>query len=190
MYKTKEYKNLFGLAGFSDQLLENHFKLYKGYVANTNKLIELRKNTHPGSLEHAEITPRFGWEYNGMRLHELYFDSLSKTPIKASDNKNIYDKICNQFGSFETWRERFIATGMMRGIGWVVLYQDKQSGSLFNTWINEHDLGHLTGAQPLVIMDVFEHAFITDYGLNRKLYIEAFFNSIDWEIIENRFNTK
>ena len=75
----------------------------------------------------------------------------------------------------------------MRGIGWVVLYLDPQSGRLFNVWINEHEVEHLAGCNPLLVMDVFEHAYITDYGLNRKGYIEAFFKNLDWGVVEGRY---
>ena len=91
-----------------------------------------------------------------------------------------------QFGSVEAWATDFKATGAMRGIGWVVLYEDPATGRLINTWINEHDVGHLAGARPVLIMDVFEHAFIPDYGLKRAEYIEAFFKNIDWKAVDSR----
>jgi len=121
-----------------------------------------------------------------MRLHEYYFESLGGTePLdKASE---LYQKLTKDFGSYEAWKKNFIATGMMRGIGWVILYRDLQTGRLFNTWINEHDLGHLAGGEPIVVMDVFEHAYITQYGLDRSKYIAAFFENLDWEKISKRF---
>ena len=73
----------------------------------------------------------------------------------------------------------------MRGIGWVVLYFD-ETGLLNISWINEHDVGHLAGAKPLLVMDVFEHAYITDYGIKRADYIEAFWKAIDWDVVEKR----
>jgi len=74
----------------------------------------------------------------------------------------------------------------MRGIGWAILYQDVTTGSLFNQWINEHETGHLAGCGPLLVMDVFEHAFMIDYGLKRGDYIEAFFNNVHWDAVESR----
>jgi Fe-Mn family superoxide dismutase len=92
-----------------------------------------------------------------------------------------------EFGSHEAWEKDFRAVGAMRGIGWTVLYYDPQGDKLLNVWINEHDVGHLAGCVPLLVMDVFEHAFMIDYGLKRADYIATFFNAIDWAIVEKRF---
>jgi Fe-Mn family superoxide dismutase len=91
-----------------------------------------------------------------------------------------------QFGAAETGARDFKATALMRGIGWVVMYQDIESGLLFNQWINEHDGGHPAGCNPLLVLDVFEHAFITDYGLKRADYLEAFFKNVKWDVVEKR----
>lgn len=189
-YQAKDYSYLFGMSGFNDALLKLHFQLYQGYVKNTNllcaRLKELEQQDKDLSYDYGALKRRFGWEYDGMRLHELYFDGLggSEPLDKASD---LYQKISKEFGSYEAWRKNFIAVGMMRGIGWVILYRDPQTGRLFNTWINEHDLGHLAGGEPLLVMDVFEHAYITQYGLDRGKYIAAYFDNIDWEKINKRF---
>jgi Fe-Mn family superoxide dismutase len=90
------------------------------------------------------------------------------------------------FGSYEAWEKDFKATGAMRGIGWVILYQDTHSGKLINFWINEHDVSHPAGCNPLLIMGVFEHAFMLDYGLKRADYIGAFFKNINWQAVEAR----
>jgi Fe-Mn family superoxide dismutase len=191
-YEAKNFENLLGLAGFSDNLLKNHFALYQGYVTNTNKLgeqlsayLEEDKTATP---EYAEIKRRFGWEYNGMRLHELYFENVGNASVPLSANSELAKKINEVFGSFEKWQKDFKATGAMRGIGWVVLYMDNISKNIFNVWINEHDAGHLSGAEPILVMDVFEHAYLSDYGIRRADYIEAFFKVINWVEVEKRFN--
>lgn len=193
-YVAKNFEKLIGLNGFSEQLLKNHFTLYQGYVTNTNKVYSILKmfisEGKTGIPEYAELKRRFGWEFNGMRLHELYFENLTKTPSKLDSNSSLIKKISEEFGSFENFEKDFKGTGSMRGIGWVILYYDSANGRLFNEWINEHDVGHLSGLNPLLIMDVFEHAFITDYGLKRADYIEAFFKAIDWKIVENRFSSE
>ncbi len=185
-YEPKNFENLLGTKGFSDQLLKNHFTLYQGYVTNTNKLSDalsaLTKEGKSQTPEYAELRRRFGWEFNGMRLHEHYFGNMIKGGKAIDSNTNLYKKIVKEFGSYENWEKDFRATGAMRGIGWVVLYLDPMSGRLFNVWINEHDVGHLCGSTPLIVMDVFEHAYMTDYGLKRADYIEAFFKAIDWTI--------
>ncbi len=184
-----EYPRLAGMAGFSSQLIGTHLKLYKGYVANANglseKLAALLEDGKEKTPEYAELKRRFGWEFDGMRLHELYFENLG---AKGAIVKGalIFGKIDANFGSFDAWKKDFIATGAMRGIGWVVLYQDGVSGRLFNAWIDEHDGGHLAGARPLLVLDVFEHAYMADFQLDRGKYIEAFFAVLDWEIIGKR----
>jgi len=190
-YKAAEYPDLSGMPGFSSQLIANHMKLYQGYVNNTNTLSEklsaMLAEGKEKTPEYAELKRRFGWEFNGMRLHELYFGNLGGTGTPRQ-NSHVYRSIQEEYGSFEAWRKDFMATGLMRGVGWAVLYRDNTSGRLFNAWITEHDGGHLAGCTPLLIMDVFEHAYITDYQLERAKYIEAFMNVTDWETIETRFD--
>jgi len=188
-YTAQDYSNLLAMKDFSETLLQNHFTLYQGYVANTNKLLEaldfmLKEGNH-SRPEFAELKRRLGWEFNGMRLHELYFGNLGGSG-RADPKSSLSAILAAEFGSREAWETDFRATGAMRGIGWVGLYQDQTSGRLMNFWINEHDVGHPSGCIPLLIMDVFEHAFMLDYGLKRAVYIDAFFANIDWAAVESR----
>ena len=188
-YNAKDYNRLIGMEGFSDTLLKNHFTLYQGYVTNTNKLLEtlgqMLKEGKVATPEYAELKRRLGWEFNGMRLHEYYFENLGGKGGISKTGK-LYQKLVESFGSYEAWEKEFKATGAMRGIGWAVLYQDVLSGKFINFWINEHDGGHPSGGMPILIMDVFEHAFMIDYGLKRADYIEAFFKNINWAETEKR----
>jgi len=188
-YAAKDYSKLIGMPGFSETLLKNHFTLYQGYVANTNKVLEtlsqMLKEGKTANPEFAELKRRLGWEFNGMRLHEYYFENLGGREALNVGGK-LAQKIATDFGSYDAWEKDFKATGAMRGIGWAVLYQDMANGKLINFWINEHDVGHPAGCQPILIMDVFEHAFMIDYGLKRADYIEAFFKNIDWKAVEAR----
>jgi len=178
------------MPGFSDTLLNNHFKLYQGYVKNTNLLLEklhtLLKEGKERTPEYAELKRRFGFEFNGMRLHEYYFGNLGGKG-ELSKESDLYKRMVKDFGSYKNWKKDFISTGSMRGIGWVVLYQDFGSGCFINSWINEHEVNHLAGCQPILIMDVFEHAYITDYQLNRAQYMESFFKNINWEKVARRY---
>ena len=188
-YAAKDFSQLLGMEGFSDTLLKNHFSLYQGYVTNTNKLMDMLgqilRDGKMSSPEYAELKRRFGWEFNGMRLHEYYFENLGgKGGIEKTGK--LFKKISEDFGSYETWEKDFKATGMMRGIGWAILYQDSLTGRLINFWVNEHDVGHPAGCTPILILDVFEHAFMMDYGLKRADYIEAFFKNIHWKAAEAR----
>jgi len=190
MYEVKDFKRLLGTEGFSDNLLNTHFGLYEGYVKNTNALAEQLKNlleagkTGPG--EYAELKRRFGWEFNGMRLHELYFGNMSKDKKTLADEAKVAGLITAAFGSYEMWKKDFVATGALRGIGWAIMAHDKEADKVFNVWVNEHDVGHLAGAIPLLVMDVFEHAFILDYGMKRADYIASFMAAVDWEEVEKR----
>ncbi len=190
-YEPKNFDKLIGnTPGFSDDLLKMHFKLYQGYVANSNKLLKMIQDLDASGNnrgpEFAGLKRMFGWEFDGMRLHEYYFENLGgKTPLDQKDS--LYQQIVKDFGSFDKWKEDFIATGLIRGIGWAVLYLEPGQGRLINTWINEHDLGHLSGAKPILIMDVFEHAYITEYKLDRAAYVDAFFKNIDWNTVSQRF---
>ena len=188
-YTAKDFGALVGMDGFSEALLKNHFTLYQGYVANTNKLSDLLggmlaegKTSTP---EYAELKRRFGWEWNGMRLHELYFGNLGGKGALDPASK-LGKAVAAEFGSVEKWEADFRAAGAMRGIGWVVLYQDREGGRLFNQWVNEHDVGNPAGAVPVLVMDVFEHAFMVDYGLKRADYIAAFFRNVNWKAAEAR----
>jgi len=188
-YTAKDYSKLIGMAGFSETLLKNHFTLYQGYVTNTNKVLDtlaaMLKEAKTAAPEFAELKRRLGWEFDGMRLHEYYFENLGGKAALDPTGK-LGKKIVESFGSYEAWEKDFKAVGTMRGIGWVVLYQDPADGRLINFWVNEHDVGHPAGCLPILIMDVFEHAFMIDYGLKRADYIEAFFKNIDWKAAEAR----
>lgn len=188
-YTAKDYSALIGMPGFSEMLLKNHFTLYQGYVTNTNKLLEtldaLLKDGKAATPEYAEMKRRLGWEFDGMRLHEYYFENLGgKSPLDRG--KPLATRLAADFGSYDNWEKDFKATGAMRGIGWAVLYQDPASGRLVNFWINEHDAGHPAGCNPILIMDVFEHAFMIDYGLKRADYIGAFLSNVNWSAVEAR----
>jgi len=190
-YFPKNFDKLFGMEGFSETALKNHFTLYQGYVTNTNKLADIigviGAEGKMDALEFAELKRRFCWEWNGMRLHELYFGNLGGNKAFEPSSK-LGKALAVEFGSVKKWEADFRATGAMRGIGWVILYRDRETRHLYNQWINEHDVGSLVGAEPLFIMDVFEHAFFPDYGIKRVDYIEAFWRNVDWEVVEARFS--
>jgi len=188
-YTAKDFSFLLGMKGFSDTLLKNHFTLYQGYVTNTNKVLDLLaallKDGKQGTPEFAELKRRLGWEFNGMRLHELYFSNLGGDGDwgKAPE---LTKRVTAQFGSVEACANDFMAVAAMRGIGWAVCYEDPETGLIINQWINEHDVGHPAGLNPLLILDVFEHAYMTDYGIKRADYLTAFFSNVKWEVVEQR----
>lgn len=189
-YDKIDFSHLKGLKGISDAQMEVHFGLYAGYVTNTNALNEaiskMIADGQSGTAAWAEANRRAGWEYNGMRLHEYYFGNLYPNG-KGEPGPKFKAAVEKAFGSFEAWQKDFIACGKMRGIGWVICYQDPHGGAVSNFWVTEHDIGHPAGFTPVLVLDVFEHAFMVDYKpAERPKYIDAYFANIDWEAVEKR----
>lgn len=190
-YTAKDFSYLLGMPGFTDNALNLHFKLYQGYVKNTNLLLSIlqqyAKEDKMRTPQFQEIKRRLGWEYDGMHLHELYFSNMGGKRTTLNPNSELAKAINRDFGSYDAWKKEFMETGMLRGIGWVILYREPVEGRLINTWIGEHDIGHLAGGKPILIMDVWEHAYLLDYGIDRMAYIEAFFKNIDWNVVTKRY---
>jgi len=194
-YTPQKWTNLTGLQGISDKTLEIHFALYEGYVKNTNLLNEQLADllasgkasaTNP---QYAELKRRLGFEYNGMRLHEYYFDNLTSSG-GGDPVPEFRDAAAASFGDFETWKNDFIAVGALRGVGWAITYQDPTNGRLSNHWITLHEEGNLAGFVPILVLDVWEHAFLLDYKpVDRPKYIQSFFANIDWEETAGRLWT-
>ncbi len=189
-YVAKDF-NLSGLNGISDRTLETHFGLYKGYVTNTNTLNEhlsqLIKDGKAGNPEYSELTRRLGFEYNGMRLHEYYFSNMTASGQGQPSAGKLMDAINGSFGDFETWKTDFTKVGTMRGVGWAITFQDPFTMRLSNHWVTLHEDGNPAGFKPILVMDVWEHAFLLDYKpAERPKYIEAFFSNIDWSAVEER----
>jgi Fe-Mn family superoxide dismutase len=190
-YAPKKW-DLAGLQGISDNTLTVHFGLYEGYVKNTNllneQLAEIVKGGTAGGANpvFAELTRRLGFEYNGMRLHEYYFDNMTKSPGGAADSK-LKDALAASFGDFDTWKKDFAAVGTMRGVGWAIAFQDPWTGKISNHWVTLHEEGNIAGFNPILVMDVWEHAFLLDYKpAERPKYIESFMGSIDWSVVSGR----
>jgi superoxide dismutase, Fe-Mn family len=191
LYAPKKW-DLAGLTGISDATLEMHFGLYEGYVKNTNTLNQyLAEIRETGSFSgsdprYAELVRRLGFEYNGMRLHEYYFDNMTKRPSEIGSGR-LYNALGEAYGGFDEWKKDFMAVGGMRGVGWAIAYCDTKIGQITNHWISDHENGHIAGFVPIVVMDVWEHAFIKDYKPSDKgKYIEAFFANVDWKACESR----
>ena len=187
-YKARDFQ-ISGLKGISDQTIQVHLGLYQGYVKNTNSLHEhlaaLVKDGKAGTAEFAELTRRLGFEQDGMILHEYYFSVLKPGGSPLDPNSHLARAIDASFGSFDAWMTDFRAIGAMRGVGWAVLFQDPTTGWLGNFWITLHQDGIPAGYRPIVVMDVWEHAFLLDYKpAERPQYIDAFFQNLDWSAVE------
>ena len=192
-YTAKTF-DLSDLTGISNETLAMHFKLYEGYVTNTNVLNQrIADLIGSGTLDptqsaaFSELKRRFGFEYNGMVLHEYYFENMQKHGTGDPTDGSFKTAAAESFGSYETWKADFVNTGKMRGVGWAACYQDPSNGAISNHWINLHETGNVAGYKPILIMDVWEHAFIKDYApVDRPKYIEAFFSNINWATVNSR----
>jgi Fe-Mn family superoxide dismutase len=193
-YRAKSFP-LSGLTGISDHTLEVHFKLYEGYVKETNTLTDrIAEVLRDGKIDqeempaYSELKRRLGFEYNGMVLHEYYFGNLAKTGGGAPERRSSFRQATeSSFGDYETWKVDFVGVGKMRGVGWAICYYDAATGRLSNHWTTLHEMGNVAGFEPILVMDVWEHAFLLDYKpADRPKYIEAFFSNVDWRVVDDR----
>jgi Fe-Mn family superoxide dismutase len=192
-YKPKTF-DLSNLTGISDKTLEMHFKLYEGYVTNTNTLTEkISAILEDGKVDqeempaYSELTRRLGFEYNGMVLHEYYFGNMKKSGGDDAPKGRFRDAVEKSFPSYDIWKADFVSVGKMRGVGWAICYLDPSNGFISNHWITLHETGNVAGYVPLLVMDVWEHAFLLDYKpADRPKYIEAFMANVDWRVVDGR----
>lgn len=194
-YEVREY-NLTGLEGISEEQIAQHKALYAGYVNNTNKLLdETRQMLESGQADglnphFAELKRRFGFEFNGMVLHEYYFSNLKANGGQLPAGGRLAKAIEDSFGSVENWMKDFMGVAKMRGVGWAILYQDNRTGKLTNHWITLHEEGNVAGYRPILVIDVWEHAFTVDYKpTERGKYLDAVMKNIDWDKVESRLMT-
>jgi Fe-Mn family superoxide dismutase len=193
-YQAKQF-NLSGLNGISDRTLEMHFKLYEGYVKETNNLTEkISEFLRDGNVDqeevpaYSELTRRLGFEYNGMVLHEYYFGNMKREGPGNPEKRSAFFRAAEaSFGSYDIWKADFVSIGKMRGVGWAICYENPTNGRLSNHWITLHETGNVAGFNPVLVMDVWEHAFLLDYKpAERPKYIEAFFSNIGWNVCDER----
>lgn len=184
--------NIGELKGISAKTIEEHLKLYSGYVKNANlvmqKIYEMfMEDPEKNNYAMSELTRRFSFEYNGMRNHEIYFDSLSDGASSLGDGalKKMIEK---SYGNVEDLIKILKMTAMIRGVGWAMLWYDKKEDGLVHSWVDEQHLGQLQGATPILALDMWEHSFVADYQPSgKKQYVEDFFENLNWKKIEENF---
>jgi len=195
-YTAKSF-DLHGLNGISDRTMATHFKLYEGYVKETNRLMgHIQTMLKDGKVDqeempaYSELKRRLGFEYNGMVLHEYYFENLKQSGAGHPGHNSPFIHAAEMsFGSYEIWKTDFVGVGKMRGVGWALCYLNPANRQLSNHWVTLHETGNVAGFVPLLAMDVWEHAFILDYKPSeRAAYIDAFFSNINWQAVEQRLN--
>lgn len=198
-YEVRQDLKPFQTAGLSAKMLEEHWKLYDGYVTNVNHLNKLIWDVLESGKEldngaYSEMQRRLGFEYNGMVLHESYFGAL-KSGVPLAPSSPLVAKFQEDFGGFERWKKQFMEIGSFRGVGWVVLNYDPLLKRLQNFWTSDHEMGNIAGFVPILAMDVWEHAYVMDYGSSsaegagRAAYVETYFKNIDWEVVSARMGT-
>lgn len=183
------------LVGISAKNIEEHLKLYKGYVTNANLILEKIPQYKGYEKEDAfapyvvnELGRRFAFEYNGMRNHEVYFASLSGGAKALNTESELAKKIIQTWGSIETFINNIKSIAMTRGIGWAVLWYDKKDNRLLATWVDEQHLGQLNGCEMILALDMWEHSFVADYQPSgKKQYVEDFFINLNWSVVEENF---
>ncbi|HVU06559.1 MAG TPA: Fe-Mn family superoxide dismutase [Candidatus Paceibacterota bacterium] len=193
MKKFEEKKfNIPALKGISAKNIEEHLKLYSGYVKHVNlileKIDEMAKDSEKNAYALGELQRRFGFEWGGMRNHEYYFAHFEGGPKTLADGSILRSEIEAEWGSFDGWLARFKAIALTRGVGWAMLYADKKTGRLVNGWVDEQHLGQLVDASPILTLDMWEHSFVTDYQPSgKKNYVEDFFVNLNWQTAEENY---
>lgn len=179
------------LKGISAQNIEEHLKLYQGYVKNANlildKIGEYMADSEKNAYVLGELQRRFGFEFNGIRNHELYFSQLEGGSQPLPENSKLKTLIESQAPSFDAWFAGFKAIALTRGIGWAVLYWDPIAQQLTHGWVDEQHLGHLVGLTPILMIDMWEHSFVADYQPSgKKQYVEDYLAQVNWSVVEKR----
>lgn len=191
MFEAKKF-NIPELVGISAKSIEEHIKLYEGYVKNTNavleKVKELKQDADKNAYALGEINRRLGFEYNGMRNHENYFSLLEGGPNEINTESTLHKAIEKTWGSFDAWLAEFKAIAMTRGVGWAMLYHDTKNDVLLNAWVDEQHLGQLQDCKLIVGLDMWEHSYVGDYwSSGKKQYTEDFFKNLNWKVAESNF---
>lgn len=178
------------LVGISEKTITEHLKLYEGYVKHTNliheKIVEMKQDLEKNAYPIAEVRRRMGFEYGGMKNHEYYFSQFEGGAQAMSDSA-LRTMIESEWGSLDTWKEKFTQMAMTRGVGWAMLYHDADTNQLVHAWVDEQHIGQLATAKIILALDMWEHSYMLDYvPSEKKKYIEAFFQNLNWSVCEKR----
>src|SRR3989344_7842375 len=192
--KYEEQKfNIPDLKGITKKNIEEHLKLYAGYVKHTNlileKIEEYKKDAEKNAYALGEIQRRFSFEFNGMRNHEYYFKSLEGESKVLTITSPLKKAIESHFGTWSLWLAMFKSIALTRGIGWAILYFDPIAQNLVHAWVDEQHLGQLNGCHIVLAIDMWEHSYVADYQPSGKQqYVEDFFTNLNWTTIEENYN--
>lgn len=194
---TEQQFTIGTLEGISEKSIVEHKKLYAGYVKHANLILEkitalsattAADPTQDHTYAINEMQRRFGFEYNGVKNHEVYFKLLEGGAKPLSTDSALGKAITAQWGSIDAWQTRMKSIAMTRGIGWGMLYYDTERETLLNTWVDEQHLGQLGSTHLIFGIDMWEHSYMLDYvPSEKKKYVDAFFANVNWSVAENIF---
>jgi len=180
------------LKGLSKKQIDLHLALYQGYVKHVNLILEkiqkLREEDAEGnSFVMNELRRRLGFEFDGMRMHEYYFEQFEGEPLVATVEGNLENIATEKYGSWEGFIAHLHEVAGTRGIGWVIVYFDAVARTLHTAFVNDHELGQLAGLPVILAIDLWEHAYMVDYvPAEKKTYVESFLENINWAVVEKR----
>ena len=189
-YEAKTF-NVPELDGISKETIDMHIGLYNGYVKNVNliqdKIEAFCNDMENNTIAISEMQRRLGFEFGGMRNHEYYFSQFEGRAKQMKTDCKLKAQIEKQWGSFENWQHKFTTIAMTRGVGWAMLYIDRKTNQLVQTWVDEQHLGQLADLNIILALDMWEHSFMRDYLPGQKgEYVKAFFNNLNWEVVSSR----
>lgn len=190
MYTAKTF-NAPALVGISEKQIKVHLSLYEGYVKHVNLITEqIQKLKESGTDPYviAELRRRLAFEFDGMRMHEYYFEQFEAGPTAPSQNSALGSAAAEKYGSHDNFIAHIKEVAGTRGIGWVVVYSDQRANTLHTVFVNDHELGQLAGLPIVLALDLWEHAYMVDYvPAEKKNYVDAFLANVNWGVIEKRF---
>lgn len=188
MYTPKQF-NIPALVGISAKNIEEHLKLYAGYVNKTNHVLSVLKEGALDGYAAAEVRRRLQFEFNGMKNHEYYFAALENGSAELNTKSAFAQKVMTQWESFDNYVSDLKAIAKTRGVGWAITSYDKAADMLINHWVDEQHIGHLQSTSFIIGIDMWEHAFVADYHPSGKgQYIEDYFANVNWEWVASRFD--
>jgi Fe-Mn family superoxide dismutase len=185
-YEVRAF-DLSGVQGLSKKAIDLHLGLYKGYVENLNKLIEQApKGGSPLVMD--GYNRRFAYEYNGVKLHELFFEQLASKRRQPLADSDFADALKEDFGDFNGWKGKIEALGATRGIGWVMTLRERGTSRLHNFWVDLHHMNMPADSHIVFVLDLWEHAYMLDFTPAQKAdYVKIVLENVDWAIVEKRF---
>ena len=192
MTYTPKTFNLPALTGISEKQVKVHLALYEGYVKSVNLIMEKINALKSADAEGnayiiAELRRRFGFEFDGMRMHEYYFSQFEGGPAPRTAGDALEKAVMQKYED-QGLEAHIREVAGSRGSGWVVVYADPSADTLHTVFVNDHEVGQLAGLPIILALDLWEHAYMVDYvPAEKKNYIDAFFANINWGVVEKRF---